>query len=150
MADRILFDAKIGNWVCIKKGIIDQDTEAMEVARLLASIHDSMDRKIWEFVGKEINTEELDKIAYEITGATYNEKKKSWELKGRKTEQQIASALAKLNSPATTRKINVKGKQALEIAKAYLTRKVLTLLGFRIELDPKIAEKYIEEKSKLA
>ena len=145
--DEVKFEASIGKWVCIKKGKMEQGTDKIEAARVLASIHDSMDRKIWEFISDEINLEELDKIAYEITGAQYNEKKKKWELKGRKSEAQIAESLAKCNSPSTTKKMNLpNNKHALEIAKSYLTRKTLDLLGVRMELDPSIVEKYQKEK----
>ena len=152
MEGKIVFDAKVGTWICIKKQKIEEDIDGMDIARALASIHDSMDRKIWEFVGKEIKLEDLDIIAYEITGALFNKKKKRWEVKGRKSEAQILKALEDLNSQETIKKIGINNKEhaKLEIAKTYLNRKVLDLLSFRLELDPKIAEKYIEEKAKLA
>ena len=149
MAGKIEFFAEVKPWVCIKKGEIAEGAPKIDVSRTLASIHDSMDRKIWEYLKDDFDLEAIDKVAYEITGAEYNEKKKQWMLKGRKSEAQISSALAKLNSPTTTSKLNVKTKNGKEIAKAYLTRKVLDLLGFRVELDPKIVDRYIEEKSKL-
>lgn len=148
---RILFDAEVGNWVCIKKQAMNTDTENMDIARILASIHDSMHRKIWEFAGKEIDLESVDRIAYGITGAKYNQKKKRWELKGRKSEAQILENLVKLNSDGTLKQINAIEKDAKKagIAKDYLTRRVLDLLGFRLELDPKLAESYIDEKAKI-
>jgi hypothetical protein len=153
VADKIEFDAQVGSWTCIKKQKIETDMSKVEASRILASIHDSMDRKIWDFLKEEFPLAEFDKIIYEMTGAVYNEKKKEWLVEGRKTEQQIAETLSKLNSSSTTQKINQllnpKTKNGLEIAKAYITRKTLDLLGFRLELDPKIAEKYVEEKSKL-
>ena len=150
MEDHVLFDAQVGKWICIKKGKIDKDTADIEVSRVLASIHDSMDRKIWEYLGKEINLKELDEIAYEITGAQFDKKKKKYLVKGRKSEAQIAEALAKCNSPSTTKKMTKSpNKHYKEIAKSYLTRKVLDLLGVRMELDPKLVEKFVETKSKL-
>ena len=147
---KILFDAQVGNWICIKKGTIENNTADIEVSRVLASIHNSMDRKIWEYLGKEINLKELDEIAYEITGAQFDKKKKKYMIKGRKSEAQIAGALAKCNSPSTTKKITKSpNKYYLELAKSYLTRKVLDLLSVRMELDPKIVEKFVEVKSKL-
>lgn len=145
MPDSIEFTAQVGKWVCVKNQKIETDTTPLEIARSLASIHDSMDRKIWEFVGKEFPLEPLDKVAYEITGAEYNEKKKDWQLKGRKSEEQIAAALAKLNSPSTTAKLNAKTDSEKELKKSYITRRVLDLLGFRIELDPSVAEKYLKD-----
>jgi len=148
--DHVNFDAKIGKWISIKKIKIKPDTEKAEVSRILASIHDSMHRKIWDFLTEEINLEELNKIAYEITGAQFDKKKKTYLVKGRKSEAQIAEALAKCNSPSTTKKITKSpNKYYLEIAKTYLTRKVIDLLGVRIEIDPKIIEKYMEQKNRL-
>lgn len=145
----IKFEAEAGKWICIKKAKVDENTEDIEVARALASIHDSMDRKIWEFLGKEIDLEHLNKLAYEITGAEYNEKKKVWALKGRKSEAQIAEALAKCNSPSISKRMELPdNKHAKEIAKSYLTRTVLDLLGVRMELDPKLVEKFMGAKIK--
>ena len=149
--DEIVFSAQVGNWVCIKKGT--PGAGKIEAARILASIHDSMDRKIWDFLKEDFPLEELDKIAYEITGAIYNEKKKDWLVEGKATEEKLAGALAKLNSPTTSRRINevllAKTKKGPEIAKSYLSRKVIDLLGIRIELDPSVVEKYIKEKTQI-
>jgi predicted nucleotidyltransferase len=150
--DEIVFSAQVGKWVCIKKGKMEPGSGGMEVSRILASVHESMDRKIWEFLKDDFPLEALDKIAYEITDAEYNEKKKTWMLKGRVSEAQISQALAKLNSPGTTKRINEviqKTKNGPEIAKSYLSRKVIDLLGIRIELDPAVVEKYIKEKAQL-
>ena len=151
--DEIVFSAQAGNWVCIKKEKPEPGAKKIELSRILASIHDSMDRKIWDFLREDFPLEELDKIAYEITGAAYNEKKKEWLVEGKATEERLSQALAKLNSPATSRRINevlaTKSKNGPEIAKSYLSRKVIDLLGIRIELDPSVVEKYIKEKSQI-
>lgn len=149
MTDEIRFEANVGNWVCVKKHKAQPGDERIDVARALASIHDSMDRKIWEYLSDEFPLAELDKAAYEITGATLNEKKKTWEVKGRKTDAQIGEALAKCNSTSAFKNATLpENKHAPEIAKAYLTRKTLELLGVRVELDPEITQKYIDEKAK--
>ncbi len=148
MKGEIRFEAEVGKWICIKKEKIDEDTKPIEISRLLASIHDSLDRKIWEYLKEDIKKEQLDKIAYEITEAEYDEKKKQWKVKGKITEEKITKALAKLNSPSTSKKIEVKDKHLKELAKAYLTRKVLELLGFKIEADPKLIDKYLENQRK--
>jgi len=149
MSGKVEFYAEVKPWVCIKKQEIKEGSGKIDVSRALASIHESMNRKIWEYLKDDFDLEAIDKVAYEITGAEYNEKKKRWMLKGRKSEAQISAALAKLNSPLTTQKLGTTTKNGKEIAKAYLTRKVLDLLSFRIELDPKIVDKYIDEKAKL-
>jgi hypothetical protein len=150
VSDSVEFTAQVGKWVCVKKLSVAPNSNPVEVSRGLASIHDSMDRKIWEFIGREFPLEPLDKIVYEITGAEYNEKKKEWQLKGRKTEEQIAAALAKLNSPSTTAKLVAKTESEKELKKTYITRRTLDILGFRIELDPSMAEKYLKDRATLS
>jgi len=151
--DEIVFSAQVGNWVCVKKEKPEPGTRKVEVARILASIHDSMDRKIWDSLKDDFPLEELDKIAYEITGAVYNEKKKEWLVEGKATEERLSQSLAKLNSSATSRRINeiipIKTKNGPEMAKSYLSRRVIDLLGIRIELDPSVVEKYIKERGKI-
>lgn len=152
MAQEIVFSAEVGSWVCVKKHKVEPNTKKVEVSRALASIHDSMDRKIWEYLGEDFPLEQLDKIAYEISGAQFDAKKKEWLVKGKVSETQLSEVLAKLNNPRTSKKINEvlnpKTNNGLEISKAYITRRVLDLLGFRIELDPKTVDKYLDEKAK--
>jgi hypothetical protein len=153
MADEIKFEAQVGKWVCVKKGKIEEGCDKIEASRVLASIHDSMDRKIWECLGDEIKIKEIDKIAGEIAGATYNEKKEEWKANsGKVTEAMVAEALGKCGAAATTKRLKEtipENKFAIEIAKTYLTRRVIDLIGLRIELDPEVVEKYIDEKAKL-
>ncbi len=148
MAGEIEFTAQVGKWVCVKKQKVP-DGAKIEASRALASIHDSMDRKIWEFLGEEFDLEALDKIAYEVAGAEFNEKKKKWLVKGRVSEQQVTNALAKLKGSGIARRMDISTKNGKAIARSYVTRKVLNLLGFQIELNPKTVDKYLDEKSKL-
>ena len=49
-----------------------------------------------------------------------------------------------MNSPSVLKSVELpKNKFARNLAKSYLNRKVLDLLKFSVELDPKIVEKYI-------
>lgn len=145
----IIFDAKFGDWVCIKKQKVEDGAPKIEAARILASIMDTIGRKSLDFLKDDFPLAELDKAAYEIAGAQFDEKKKDWIVKNKNIEE----SLAKLNNPSTSRKIsevlNPKTKNGPEIAKTYVAIKTFDLLGFRISLDPKVIEKYIEEKSKL-
>jgi hypothetical protein len=146
--DHIEFYGKIGKWVAVKKLKMDENTEPLEVVRFLASVHDSTDRKIWEFLGKEIDLEALDKIAYGITEATYNEKKKEWRVAGRISEEKLNKIMARLKNSGRLLENIAPTKNGNELAKVYLTRMVFDLIGMRIEVDPKIAEKYQKDKAK--
>ncbi len=131
MEDKILFEAKIDKWSCKNEKKIDEN-KPMEVAMVLAEIHDLMDQQIWESVGKEMDTKKLDAIADEITNAVED------------SNIGKAKALSKVSSPTTTRKMDIKGKKAVEIAKTYLSRRILKNLGMKIELDPKLAKEYMK------
>ena len=50
MTDKILFEAKVGDWVCVKKGELTPGVAKIDLARLLASIQESMSRKTWDFM----------------------------------------------------------------------------------------------------
>jgi hypothetical protein len=144
MTDSIEFFAQYGNWVAVKKLKIE-DQQPIEVARFLASVHDTMDRKMWEFIGDEIPLDALDAIAYELTGA--QQKGRKW-VAPRRSEDEVNAILAKIKCPGTTRKIgeHVKSNELKELSKIYLTRRVLELLGVKVEPDPKLIEKYAGKK----
>ncbi len=145
--DEIKFHAKIGDWVCVKKGKFKENTDPIEVAKLLASTYDSFKRKVWDYVGTEIDLEELDQIAYDITGAEYNEDKDEYRIKGRISNDDITTALQDLKNKVP-RRIDIENKELREIAKTYVTRKTFELLKIRIEPDPENFKDYIDKKRK--
>ncbi len=145
--DEIKFHGKIGDWVCVKKGKFKEDTDPMEVAKLLASVYDSFKRKIWDYVGTGIDLEELDQIAYDITGAEYDEDEDEYRIKGRISNDQITQALQDLKNKVP-RRIDIENSELREVAKTYVTRKTLELLKIRIEPDPDNFEDYLEKKRK--
>ena len=111
--EKIQFRAKKGKWFVVKKMDIDENTEDIEVARLLNSIDETINKKIIEFLPFDVK--KLEEIADEI----YQKKK------GRVKEEDIANALAKLKSPSTTRKLNsiTESKEGKEILKIILKSK---------------------------
>jgi hypothetical protein len=138
--DKIEFFAKVGNWVCIKRGDVKEGTTGPDITRVLTSIQNSIDRKKWEFLGDDLDLKYIDTIAHELV-----------EGKGRVNADKLSEILAKVNGPGVGRKIKevAKTKAAAEVAKTYLTRVVLDLLKFRIDLDSKLIEKFINQQEKL-
>jgi hypothetical protein len=136
MEEKIEFIAKHGKWFAVKKMKIDENTESIEIARLLASIDESVLNKIPEYLPFDID--KLYKIADEI----YQKKK------GRITEEEIAEVLKKLKSPAVTRKLNeiTESKEGKEILKPLLNYIILERLGIQTRISPKVIEKYIEKE----
>ncbi|NPA62064.1 MAG: DUF2666 domain-containing protein [Methanococci archaeon] len=136
MEDKIEFIAKHGKWFTVKKLKIDENVENIEIARLLASIDETVLNKIPEYLPFDI--EKLNIIADEI----FPKKK------GRIKEEDIIEALKKLKSPATTRKLNeiTTSKEGKEILKILLNGIILERLGIQTRISPKVIEKYIEKE----
>jgi hypothetical protein len=142
---KIEFFANDGKWIAVKKMSIKDSHKKADVARFLASVHESLDRKMWEYLGDEMPLDALDEIAFELTGA--QKKGKKWKV-GRKSQDEINEILVQLKSPSTTKKIkeHVKRKEMVELAKTYLARRVFELLGVQLEPDPKLIEKHLKNK----
>ena len=133
--EKIQFRAKKGKWFVVKKIDIDENTEDIEVARLLSSIDETVQKKIREFL--PFDMKKLEEIADEI----YQKKK------GRVKEEDIVNALLKLKSPSTTRKLNsiTESKEGKEILKILLNNTILDRLGIKTRLDTKLIDKYMEK-----
>jgi len=145
--DKIEFFAQAGKWVVVKKLKVEPNTEPMWIARFLISVHETMDRKIWGFMAKDFDLEALDAIAGELCGAEKG--KKGWKLKGRLSEDRMNEILAKLKSVSVSKQINnvVPTKKGRVIAKSYVTRKTIDIMGFPLYPDTKDIEKYLNEKA---
>ena len=135
MEQSIQFRAKKGKWTVIKKINIDENTSDTEVARLLNSIDETVNKKVYEFL--PFDSGKIEEIANEI----YEKKK------GKVKEEDITNALLKLKSPATTRKLNAitKSKEGKAIVKIILNNIVLERLGIKTRLETKLIDKYIEK-----
>ena len=133
--EKIQFRAKKGKWFVVKKMDIDENTKDIDVARLLTTINETVQKKIYEFLPFDLK--KLEEIADEI----YQKKK------GRVKEEDITNALAKLKSPSTTRKLNsiTESKEGKEILKIILNNIILERLGIKTRLDTKLIDKYMEK-----
>lgn len=144
---QIEFFADAGTFRAVKKLKVEEDTEAMFIARFLASVQDTLVRKTRDYMDKDMPMDQLDEIVASICDAEKG--KKGWKLKGRVSEERISKALADARGAKATRQINeiVEGKKARELAKAYVLQTTLDVLGFPLVIDSKLFEKYLEEKT---
>ncbi len=135
----ILFDAEVGKWVCIKKLSVDKNTEPIDIATVLFSIEESINKKVWDFLKQEFDLEKVDEYVKELVGP------------GRTSAKKIEEVLAKINSPSTGKflKTITPTKKGREILKIYLTRKALELMNFKLVPDKKLLEDYQKEKQLL-
>jgi hypothetical protein len=147
---KIEFFADAGAFRAVKKLQVEDTTDPIEVARFLASVQDTMQRKTRDYLAKAMPVDALDKIAGEMCGAELG--KHGWKLAGKASEEKICEVLAKSRSSALSRQVNelVPTKKAQDIAKAYVQQQVLDILGFPLVIDAKVFEKYAAEKAELA
>ena len=131
----IQFRARKGNWFVVKKMEIDENTEDIDIARLLISIDETLDRKILEYL--PFDMKKLEEIADEI-----------YKKRGRVKEEDILEAIKKLKSPRITRRLKeiTESKEGVEILRVILNRMVLERLGIKTRIDTKLIERFMEKE----
>ncbi|MEM3839370.1 MAG: DUF2666 family protein [Candidatus Micrarchaeaceae archaeon] len=121
----IIFMAKYGDWISIKKMSITKDTKPEEVAAHLSSIRIAADRKAAQILG--IDTEALDAYAAGLTG---NMRKSAANL------EKIAKALGEAGAASAVEKACKGNKTLSEAAKVYLFSTMLNNLKLDLEVSP--------------
>ncbi|WP_206204949.1 MULTISPECIES: DUF2666 family protein [unclassified Thermococcus] len=125
--DHINFTAKHGSWIVVKRLIIDEKTPLADVARLLASINETITAKLPIYA--KIDLKGID----------------GWfaEIKKAKSDVEIKTVVDKyLHFPAH----NYAPGEFVEHAKIYALRKMLEKIGLGIDIPAKPLEKYLEKK----
>lgn len=137
MQEHINFSAKHGSWIVVKKMALDEHTADEDIARILLSIRETLNNKIYEYLGKDFDLDTLEKWAEEIVPS------------GRLSEEKIAEALKTLKSPKTTKRLKelTTEKQKLEVYRGLLTELVLQRLKLNT-LQLKALEKYVDNKNR--
>ena len=126
----IEFYAKYKGWVAVKKLEINSDIKPEEVAMRVASIRESIDRKVFEILG--IDTASLDAYAEALTKNM------------RKSYTNLAQVIQNLGKQEVKEQVQkaTNGKLELEeIAATYLFRKVVQNLQFDFDVSQEMLEK---------
>ncbi|WP_131007117.1 DUF2666 domain-containing protein [Methanofervidicoccus abyssi] len=136
--ENIQFRVKKGNWFVVKKMDIDENTEDIDIARMLISINETVDRKIMEYL--PFDMKKLEEIADEI-----------YKKKGKIKNEDIVEVIKKLKSPKITRRLRkiTDSKEGVEILGIILNRIVLERLGIKTRIDTKLIDRYIEKARNL-
>ncbi len=122
--ESIEFSARYKDWVVIKKMSIRDDTKSEEVALIISSIRQTLDKKAFEVLG--IDTTILSDYAGTLTSGV------------RKSFSNLSEVLKKLDSKETKDTVNraCNGKKELfDMANAYLLRSVTQGLGFDFDIN---------------
>ena len=135
MDEHISFSAKHKAWIAVKKTSIDENTDDLDIARILISIRDSLDNKIFQYLEGDFDMKTLEEKVAEIVPS------------GRANEAAIASALKEAKSPKMTKFLKelTDDKNKLEVYKGLVMELVLSKLKLA-ELNIKALDKYIDDK----
>jgi len=120
MEGEIIFAAKRGDWIAVKKLTIDEKTALPEVVGVLMGIRQAVGRKIFSFAG--VDTFQLDELAAGMA-------------KGKR--KGFASAAELLSAPKPREQLlqACKSPDALPHAEAYLNKALLENIGLLTEVD---------------
>jgi len=128
MPEKVEFIGNYKGWKCYKGFDSLDEKEKLDIARLLLSIRESFNEKIFEYLGQGFNLNFIQGIVDSII----------------KDEKTISGALYKAKSPTTTKKLSEIAdiKEAKDIAKGILTEMVLEKLGIE-RLTPAVLDNYL-------
>lgn len=135
--EMVHFLSNYSGWKCVKRMEVEELTEDFDIAMLLLSIRESFNNKIYDYMSDKFDMESLDELVEDIIPK-----------KGRFKEEDIATALSKLNSPdfiSSLERISP-DPNAIEILKRIAAEKTLIALKLPL-LNAKMVEKYIEKKA---
>ncbi|MCX6777315.1 MAG: DUF2666 family protein [Candidatus Micrarchaeota archaeon] len=132
--DEVAFSAKYGNWISIKKMMVDDSTRPEEVAAMLSGVSRTIDRKSYEILG--IDTAKIDAYAQKVAGgkrksvgsvAEIFSNLKPSEVKG-ELLQCIKPDIAPL--PADETGSAASHEKKLPIAEQYFVKSLLEAIGY--------------------
>lgn len=121
MMDEVTFSAKYKEWISIKKMSIDENTKEPEVAHILASIRETIDRKTFELNG--INMAKIDEYVNSVTKGKRKGFSSIAEIFNNLKQNEVREVLLASSS-----------EQTLPLAEAYFIRKILTTLGYGLDV----------------
>jgi hypothetical protein len=131
MPEKVEFIGNYKGWKCYKGFESLDGKEKLDIARLLLSIRESFNEKIFQYLGEGFDLNFIQGIVDSIV----------------RDEKTISRALYKAKSPTTTKKLSeiANIKEAKDIAKGILTEMVLEKLGIE-RLTPDVLDKYLGQK----
>jgi len=121
---KVVFAAKYGDWISIRKIWVDPETRPEEVAALLVGVRQSIDRKLYDLLG--VDEPAVEEFAKRLT-------------KGKRKGFSSVSDVFSAMGPEAYR-VGLSGAcppEALPAAKALLAQKVLEELKMSPEIDAK-------------
>ena len=129
----VVFAAKYGDWISIKKMSVDEKTAPQEIAAMLAGIRETVDRKVFQLA--KIGTEKIEERAAALA-------------KGRrKAYGSLAEIFSSLDEGETKSFLFLAVPEArlLPLAEACLFRSIFSATGFQTEVSIEALKKAFPE-----
>ncbi len=123
--NHVNFTAKHGRWIVVKRIMIDEKTPMADIARLLASINETITLKLPLYAG-------IDVRGIEAWFGEFKKVKKA----------EIPLVLEKYNHLTPS---NYAGREFERHARIYALRKALERIGLSLDIPAKALEKYLEK-----
>jgi hypothetical protein len=143
--DEIVFSAKYGTWISIKKMSIDEKTSPAEVAYMLAGIMNTVGNKGFAFLG--IDTAKIDAYTDKLVGS----KRKSYGavseiMNGIKPSELKAELLTAIMPGVAPLPLDKSGNPVpfdakLPLAEAYFMRSLMARIGFDFNISGDVLSK---------
>ncbi|MCX6776765.1 MAG: DUF2666 family protein [Candidatus Micrarchaeota archaeon] len=130
--DEIAFSAKYKEWISIKKMDIDEKTTPPEVVHMLSNLRESISRKAFELSG--IDKGKIDAYALELIKGKRKGYSTLSEIFGGMKQKEVREVLLSASS-----------EQLLPIAETYFMKKLLTSLGYEVDISGEMMSKMYPE-----
>ena len=130
--DEIAFSAKYKEWISIKKMDIDEKTTPPEVVHMLSNLRESISRKAFELSG--IDKGKIDDYALGL-------------IKGKRKGYSTLSEIFGVMKQKEVREVllSASSEQLLPIAETYFMKKLLTSLGYEVDISGEMMSKMYPE-----
>lgn len=133
MSDEIVFSAKYGDWIAIRKMTIDERTPRQEVVAMLAAIRETIDRKAFQLAG--VDTARIDGYVAEKTRG---------KRKGYGTLAEIFASISQSELKGVLASA-VPEERLTPLAEAYFLKQLFSSLGFDFGVSTELMRKLYPE-----
>lgn len=136
--DHISFTAKHEDWITVKKEQINEKTKNIDIALILASIGETAERKVEEYLKKEFKLEKLDEVEDYVLEGNHDPK-----------IREMPEILENLISKETAEKLNniSENENVKIVLKSILTRRILKKFNFDVDIPREELNEYVKKQT---
>lgn len=142
--EEVMFSAKYGKWISIKKMTIDASTKPEEIAAMLSGVSRTIDKKSYELLG--IDTNRIDAYVSEVAAG----KRKGFgsiseifaNLKPSEVKAELLASISpEIAVPKDKAGQPISHEKKLPFAEQYFVKSLLSIVGYDSAPDLKVLQK---------